>query len=440
MKIFNIGRNDECICGSGKKYKKCCMSKVEELEIKLSNYFGKDAVISREGKEFIKILSILYGIKLNKNEKYFNVEKLLKLVDEAWMEEEDYSEDDVITFFQQMTNFIFEDKRLKYLRIPGRLFVEFTFNENEEEKIDNLMLELHDQYIIENYLLEISYALQNYDFTDEELKNLFHLISLSITDEYHSFLRVIVGATMLEISKAFEEIAKIDNEEKRNEKFFEIASQYISFNEYITAKMSDLIEEDWNKIIKEPLELPFFTVYLFYLKFLSKTLSIFTTKNLPFSLVVNFLVDTLDEILAEPVVFEKSLISIIDSLYIKAQQTENDELKKSFEITGELLTLPPNAENFKVFKNLFSSNILRYVAEFQHKIEEIDETVEIEKLISDEFFNKYVSYLESNQMTEERDLLKEDYRELKENIQNLSTSQEIALEKIKGLIKGELPL
>ncbi|WP_432203271.1 hypothetical protein [Thermoanaerobacter uzonensis] len=43
----------------------------------------------------------MYGIKLNKNEKYFNVEKLLKLVDEAWMEEEDYSEDDVITFFQQ---------------------------------------------------------------------------------------------------------------------------------------------------------------------------------------------------------------------------------------------------------------------------------------------------------------------------------------------------
>lgn len=29
------------------------------------------------------------------------MEKLLKLVDEAWMEEEDYSEDDVITFFQQ---------------------------------------------------------------------------------------------------------------------------------------------------------------------------------------------------------------------------------------------------------------------------------------------------------------------------------------------------
>jgi len=29
----NIGRNDICICGSGKKYKKCCGSKVIQLPI-----------------------------------------------------------------------------------------------------------------------------------------------------------------------------------------------------------------------------------------------------------------------------------------------------------------------------------------------------------------------------------------------------------------------
>jgi uncharacterized protein YecA (UPF0149 family) len=26
-KIKNIGRNDKCICGSGKKFKKCCLNK-----------------------------------------------------------------------------------------------------------------------------------------------------------------------------------------------------------------------------------------------------------------------------------------------------------------------------------------------------------------------------------------------------------------------------
>lgn len=28
---MKIGRNDVCMCGSGKKYKKCCMNKNTEL-------------------------------------------------------------------------------------------------------------------------------------------------------------------------------------------------------------------------------------------------------------------------------------------------------------------------------------------------------------------------------------------------------------------------
>ena len=28
----NVGRNDPCPCGSGKKYKKCCISKVAEID------------------------------------------------------------------------------------------------------------------------------------------------------------------------------------------------------------------------------------------------------------------------------------------------------------------------------------------------------------------------------------------------------------------------
>ncbi|MEN8178766.1 MAG: SEC-C metal-binding domain-containing protein [Pseudomonadota bacterium] len=31
MKILNVGRNDPCPCGSGKKYKKCCLGKDEEV-------------------------------------------------------------------------------------------------------------------------------------------------------------------------------------------------------------------------------------------------------------------------------------------------------------------------------------------------------------------------------------------------------------------------
>lgn len=34
VKHRNLGRNDKCICSSGKKYKNCCLKKVNELQVK----------------------------------------------------------------------------------------------------------------------------------------------------------------------------------------------------------------------------------------------------------------------------------------------------------------------------------------------------------------------------------------------------------------------
>ena len=34
----NIGRNDPCPCGSGKKYKKCCFSKIDNAQIEVLEY------------------------------------------------------------------------------------------------------------------------------------------------------------------------------------------------------------------------------------------------------------------------------------------------------------------------------------------------------------------------------------------------------------------
>lgn len=35
---YKPGRNDPCVCGSGKKYKKCCFLKIDEAEIKDLEY------------------------------------------------------------------------------------------------------------------------------------------------------------------------------------------------------------------------------------------------------------------------------------------------------------------------------------------------------------------------------------------------------------------
>ena len=49
---MGIGRNDPCICGSGKKYKKCCLGKENKgLDIKANVVKEQNQFISKDKKE-----------------------------------------------------------------------------------------------------------------------------------------------------------------------------------------------------------------------------------------------------------------------------------------------------------------------------------------------------------------------------------------------------
>lgn len=46
---MKIGRNDPCPCGSGKKYKKCCLSK-SKIEFLAEAVFDSQKTIKRDGQ------------------------------------------------------------------------------------------------------------------------------------------------------------------------------------------------------------------------------------------------------------------------------------------------------------------------------------------------------------------------------------------------------
>lgn len=39
---MKLGRNDLCSCGSGKKYKKCCLNKIETIDLEIRNMNKKE--------------------------------------------------------------------------------------------------------------------------------------------------------------------------------------------------------------------------------------------------------------------------------------------------------------------------------------------------------------------------------------------------------------
>tara|TARA_Y100001933_G_C18886733_1_gene516481 strand:+ start:144 stop:1034 length:891 start_codon:yes stop_codon:yes gene_type:complete len=83
---MKIGRNDQCPCGSGKKYKKCCMNKFDSLH-KRSKLWDKDEVEKQSSEEILETLNF-FGVKTSLTDfntltgQYYSAEDL----SEHWFE------------------------------------------------------------------------------------------------------------------------------------------------------------------------------------------------------------------------------------------------------------------------------------------------------------------------------------------------------------------
>ncbi|MEG6568661.1 SEC-C domain-containing protein [Thermoanaerobacterium thermosaccharolyticum] len=420
MKIFDISRNDDCICGSGKKYKKCCMNNIEEIKKTLTNSLSNEVNLFSDDVEFIKIVSILYGANLSEKNKSFKADKIVKLILETFETEDNYTNDDYIQFLRKMTRNIAEDKRLKKVRVPGDLLKDIEIG--NELDVDNLLKEIVEENLVEEILLSIAYELQNFNFNEKEIKDLFLLIRISILDEYNTLVKVAIGATMIEIAKALEEIHAI-NGTKTMDKIYDIASKYPSFNEYLSSKMFDTITNDLAYVLDERIDIPFFIVYLFLLKFYHRILSSFL---FDFKTPTEFYDSLFDEVLQnllykELIIYEKALKTILTSLELKSESINDEKVKMSFENVLSLLSLPINHWNMEIFEQIMKVNILRTLNNLPAKVEGIDKEVKLQDLISDEILDEYIVYLKKNGLEQIVDLFKKIYGDLKNTMSKISS-------------------
>ncbi|MGF7430618.1 SEC-C domain-containing protein [Thermoanaerobacterium thermosaccharolyticum] len=419
MKIFDISRNDDCICGSGKKYKKCCMNNIEEIKKTLTNSLSNEVNLFSDDVEFIKIVSILYGANLSEKNKSFKADKIVKLILETFETEDNYTNDDYIQFLRKMTRNIAEDKRLKKVRVPGDLLKDIEIG--NELDVDNLLKEIVEENLVEEILLSIAFELQNFNFNEKEIKDLFLLIRISILDEYNTLVKVAIGATMIEIAKALEEIHAI-NGTKTMDKIYDIASKYPSFNEYLSSKMFDTITNDLAYVLDERIDIPFFIVYLFLLKFYHRILSSFL---FDFKTPTEFYDSLFDEVLQnllykELIIYEKALKTILTSLELKSESINDEKVKMSFENVLSLLSLPTNHWNMKIFEQIIKVNILRTLNNLPAKVEGIDKEVKLQDLTSDEILDEYIVYLKKNGLEQIAELFEKIYGDLKNTMSKIN--------------------
>lgn len=226
---------------------------------------------------------------------------------------------------------------------------------------------------------------------------------------------------MIEIAKALEEIHAI-NSNKTMDKIFDIASKYPSFNEYLSSKMYDNITDDLTYVLDEHIDIPFFIVYLFLLKLYHRILSSFLFDfKTPTEFSDSLFDDVLQDLLYnELIIYEKALKTILTSLELKSESTDDEKVKMSFENVLSLLSLPINHWNMEIFEQIIKVNILRTLNNFPAKVEGIDKEVKLQDLTSDEILDEYIVYLKKNGLEQIVEIFEKIYGDLKNIMSKIS--------------------
>lgn len=193
MKIFQIERNSDCPCGSGRKYKRCCQGRVDDATRRISQAVGVGS-FTAEGLEVIETLGFLCGLQAEGGHMPAP-ERLGQLLQEAWDEEDEiqYNQDEgalsaLSMAFQVLLG---EKHQLRSIRIPVWQF-ELEFGqeyESEDEEIE-LIKEIID-YLVDpggrEFMTEAlkctGMSLLYDDYTDGELKTLLAALGWLVVDK-----------------------------------------------------------------------------------------------------------------------------------------------------------------------------------------------------------------------------------------------------------------
>ncbi|WP_338825186.1 hypothetical protein MHOCP_07300 [Moorella humiferrea] len=121
MQIYQVERNDNCPCGSGRKYKKCCLSRVEEASRLLNRVVGP-GTYTAAGREILATLGYMCGLAMGEGGTPPDPERLGRLLKEAWEEEEKALEatepDELEILTNQLEKLLMAKEHLRSIRVP----------------------------------------------------------------------------------------------------------------------------------------------------------------------------------------------------------------------------------------------------------------------------------------------------------------------------------
>jgi hypothetical protein len=274
---MQISRNDNCPCGSGSKYKKCCLDRVEEFTGRLLQAMGTG--ITPAGQEIARALGVWCGLKLPETGTPPDPELLGRLMPEIWQ-----VRDRAAAPYDRFRDLLLDKKHLRGLRIPVNLLADVKLRADEALDLEGLRQRIIDHlpegfYEFASYQMALS--MRDDQYLDEELKTLLAGFSWALVDQKTRALlaAVVLEATLTELAKAQQEFAALDPEAPDadgavgNEQMRRFFASHPSYDNFVSAQILAKVDPACRAIIDSgALRVPFYAIaggcYAVYLKVL----------------------------------------------------------------------------------------------------------------------------------------------------------------------------
>jgi|GEM_PF-2149766 len=437
--VFDIKRNDECICGSGKKYKKCCLPRIEEIETELIKELEKDFDINQYGKDFIRVVSVMFGFEMKEDAGEADTERIAKIISELW-EENDLDLDSIQKSAEAIFQLVSSKEELKFFRIPAKVFIE-----NDTDNFDDLFDEVLEDLSIEEYLLELASIIRTSFFTDDELKTIFNWISLGLADPWQTgFFDVLFQISLKEMGEAaekFHQIAKNEPDDSSEDAFSQLEplfKEYPIFEEFVGIKALYNFESELDYLLNNGVEFefPFYIIYTLFLKFLSAINEVIKEDLAYLKLYCPDLTfSAANAVLQEEEVIEEVYKDILKALSetLEENKDKNEELCYVIVSITSFFFMPLWTHIIAIEK-ILALSMQKYFMKLPRTVDDSQLTLNSAKqLVNREFLNNYISYLNSKGLEKEASILQKTYEE--------ATSQdaikEIDIEEIIDIITDE---
>lgn len=275
MKVYKISRNDLCICGSGEKYKKCCMFQVEEATKKI-NEAVKELDYTSAKNDIVETLGFVCGLKTRiEGEKIPDAGLLGKLLAEVWQTEiavikkGDLLRDVFQRFSKDFQDILGTKRFLRGLRIPAKILQEADPDNSESkeawaEKVLKQINELSAE-LVPRTVEAMAFSLHHEEYNEEELKALLLGLSWVVGDDTKEFFFLsLLEKTEEDLYLAQQEMQRIlqeEDEEDQYSKLNQLMQRYPVYDDMLSNNILTKVAPAYEAITKKELELemPFYS-------------------------------------------------------------------------------------------------------------------------------------------------------------------------------------